>query len=153
MNPWQPGRAEIDDLIARGHLRRLQGASHGVKGLMDRARQQLASAHKLLNTDPGTAYVVAYDAAKHAGMALLAEQDLRATAAGGHLAIEGVLIAQFKGVFSKYRLLRRRRNELDYPTGPDDFAATAEAEKALEAVAEIVDSAQKILTTGALPLY
>jgi hypothetical protein len=153
VSPWDPGRPEVDELLAKGHLRRLRGASHGVTSLMDRARQQLASAHSLLGTDPGTAYVVAYDAAKHAGMALLAEQDLRGTPEGGHVAIEKALAAQFKGVFQRFGSLRRRRNELDYPTGADDFTDPTEAAKALATVTEIVESAQKVLDAGALTIY
>ena len=59
MSPWGPGRAELDELLEKGQLRRLRGARHGVEPLMDRARQQLASARALLGQDPGTAYVVA----------------------------------------------------------------------------------------------
>ncbi len=120
---------------------------------MDRARQQLTTARAVVSDDPGTAYVVAYDAAKHAGMALLAEQDLRPTPLGGHVAIERALTAQFKGVFQRFGSLRKRRNELDYPTGPEDFTDPAEAVRALEVVAEIVESAQKLLDAGALTLY
>ena len=120
---------------------------------MDRARQQLASAHSLLEADPGTAYVVAYDAAKHAGMALLAEQDLRPTPEGGHVAIEKALAAQFQGVFQRYGTLRRRRNELDYPTSSDDFTNPTETTKALATVTDILEAAQKILTAGALTIY
>lgn len=120
---------------------------------MGRARQQLSSAEALLHTDPATAYIVAYDAAKHAGMALLAEQELRPTAAGGHLAVEKALTAQFKGVFDNYGRLRRRRNELDYPTGPEDFANSIEAEKALRSATGVVEAAQQILDRAVLTSY
>jgi hypothetical protein len=153
VSPWGPGRLEVDELLTRGHLRRLRGASHGVASLMDRARQQLASAHSLLDTDPGTAYVVAYDGAKHAGMALLAEQDLRPTPEGGHGAIEKALAAQFKGVFQRHGSLRRRRNELDYPTSGDDFTNPTETTKALATVTDIVEAARKVLDAGALTIY
>ncbi len=59
-----------------------------------------------------TAYVVAYDAARHAAVALLAEQNLRVTAEGGHLAVDQALNAQFGGVFSSFSRLRRRRKRL-----------------------------------------
>jgi len=120
---------------------------------MDRARQQLTTARGVVSHDPGTAYVVAYDAAKHAGMALLAEQDLRPTPLGGHVAIERALVAQFQGVFQRFGSPRRRRNELDYPTGPEDFTDAVEAGRALDVAAEIVESAQKVLDSCALTIY
>lgn len=143
----------IEDLIATGKLNRLRGADTGVKGLMARARQQLRSSRALLQDDPATAYVVAYDAAKHAAMALLAEQNLRPTAEGGHVALEKALTAQFKGVFDRFGRLRRRRNELDYPTGPEDFADTTEADQALDAAAAIVEDAGRILQQGVLTTF
>jgi hypothetical protein len=120
---------------------------------MDRARQQLISARSLSDSDPSTAYVVAYDAAKHAGMALLAEQNLRPTAVGGHLAIERALRAQFQGVFASFSTLRRRRHELDYPSGPEDLAAVEETQKANTDAAAIVDAAQQILDQGVLTVF
>lgn len=153
MNAWQPGSSVIDELIDTQKITRLTGADAGVAGLMARAHQQLESAANLLASDPATAYVVAYDAAKHAAMALLAEQNLRATAEGGHMAIEKALVAQFQGVFDGFGRLRRRRNELDYPTGPDDFAETDETTKALTAARDMVDSAQRLLDQGALTVY
>lgn len=52
--------AGCDTLIAERHIERRPGADTGVEALL----------------------------AKHAGMAVLAEQNLRATSAGGHVAIE-----------------------------------------------------------------
>ncbi|MCY7401457.1 MAG: hypothetical protein LH477_10975 [Nocardioides sp.] len=153
MSPWSPGVHVVRELIAEGKLSRLQGADAGVEGLMTRAGQQLASARSLLKSDPVTAYIVAYDAAKHAGMALLAEQNLRATAQGGHIAIEQALAAQFKGVFDGFGRLRRRRNELDYPTGPEDSAETAEAERALGVAASLVESARRLLDERVLTTF
>lgn len=141
MSPWSTGKDRIEDLLAAKKLTRLVGADAGVAGHMSRARQQLQSAALLLGQDPVTAYVVAYDAARHAAVALLAEQDLRVTAEGGHLAVEQALIAQFGGVFASFRRLRRRRNELDYPVGPEDFADGDEAAAAIVTSTEIVDNA------------
>lgn len=127
MSPWSTGKDKIEDFIAARKLTRLVGADAGVAGHMSRARQQLKSATLLLEQDPVTAYVVTYDAARHAAVALLAEQDLRVTAEGGHLAVEQAISVQFGGVFSSFTRLRRRRNELDDPVGPEDFADNAEA--------------------------
>jgi uncharacterized protein (UPF0332 family) len=148
MSPWSTGRAAVEELVAAGKLSRLTGADAGRPGLMRRAHQQLASAAALAKSDPATAYVIAYDAAKHAALALLAEQDLRPTTDGGHVAMEKALTAQFQGVFSGFGRLRRRRHELDYPSGDDDIADTAEAMKAIAAATSMVADADQILSQG-----
>lgn len=153
MSPWATGSATIDALIEAKEINRLRGAGSAADGFMARARQQLASAAQLVDSDPTTAYVVAYDAVKHAAMALLAEQDLRPTSTGGHVAIERALKAQFQGVFDGFGRMRRRRNDLDYPSGPDDFAEATEGKKALQSATEIVDQAQLILDRGILTIY
>jgi hypothetical protein len=86
-------------------------------------------------------------------MALLAEQNLRPTHEGGHLAMERVLTAQFQGVFSGFGRLRRRRNELDYPTSAEDFADDVEARRAVQDATTIVDSAAQILDRGILTTF
>ncbi len=119
MSPWAHGAHEIDTLLGAETLRRVTKADVGTTAVMQRAGQLLNSAENLLDTDPVTAYLVGYDGAKHAGAALLADQNLRA--------IERVLAAQFGPPFSRFRNLRRRRNELDYPSSADDFADQTEA--------------------------
>jgi uncharacterized protein (UPF0332 family) len=153
MSPWSAGANVVEELIATGKMSRLRGAGSGVEGLMARAGQQLQSSRTLLQSEPATAYVVSYDAAKHAAMALLAAQDLRPTAEGGHVALEKALTAQFKGVFAGFGRLRRRRNELDYPTGPEDFTDATEATRALNTAAAIVDDAKRVLEQGVLTTF
>lgn len=135
---------EIRALISKRHLQHLEGAREGTRGLLERANQLLNSATALADIDPATSVVVAYDAAKHAGMALLAARDLRPTAAGGHVAIEKALVAQFPKDFNGFRSLRRRRNELDYPSGPDDSADSPEAARAIESATRMVRAAHRI---------
>lgn len=150
MTPWAHGSDEIDQLIAVGSLQRVMRADVGTPALMKRAQQLIVSAKGLLSSDPVTAYIVAYDGAKHAGNALLAEQNLRST---DHVTIERALVAQFGSPFSRFRNLRRRRNELDYPSSADDFADEQEALKAVEYASEIVANASKILEQGFLTVY
>lgn len=150
---WPVGQQDVEALIDSGDVTRLTGADAGRPRLMERARQQLESASKLTDSDPVTAYVVAYDAAKHAAMALLAEQDLRATGDGGHHALEKVLVAQFQGVFAAFSRLRRRRNELDYPAGDEDVADSTEAARAITLATEIVEAAAELLSRGVLTVF
>lgn len=49
MTSWPVGADIVEELIAEGRLGRLRGASTGVTGLMDRARQQLLSATEIVD--------------------------------------------------------------------------------------------------------
>ena len=153
MSPWTRGSDEVDALLAARHLKRVTGADVGTRALMKRAQQLITSARSLVESDPVTAYIVAYDAAKHAGAALLAEQNLRATGEGGHVAIERTLDAQFGPPFARFGGLRRRRNELDYPASAEDFADEEEARQAILRAAEVVDNAAKVIEQGILIVY
>lgn len=72
MSGWQTGRAAIDDLLNRRALQQLPAATRSAASALARARQLLSSAAILLDTDPDSAYVLAYDAARQAGTAVLA---------------------------------------------------------------------------------
>lgn len=63
-----------------------------------------------------------------------------------HIAVERTLRAQFDPGFSDFHNLRRRRNELEYPSATAPEAATAdEAREALEAATGIVAQAERLL--------
>lgn len=53
--------------------------------------------------------------------------------------------SQFGPVFRQFGALRRRRNELEYPTRPGNDATTDEARDAVERAAEIIDDAARLL--------
>lgn len=153
MNPWNQGSTELEDLLEAKDIERRPGADAGTHALIARAHQQIESARSLLQSDPVTAYVIVYDAARHAGAALLAEQNLRATTTGGHVAIERALAAQFGGTFTRFRNLRRRRHELDYPASDEDFADEKETALAIDAAAVIVQDAQTVIDKGILTQF
>jgi hypothetical protein len=88
--------------------------------------------------------VLAYDAARQACTALLAQQGLRPTTAGGHYAVEESVRAQFGTILRPFGA-RRRRNELEYPLDPADRASVAETAEGIRAAAELIDAAAKIL--------
>lgn len=92
-----------------------------------------------------SAYVLAYDAARFACIALLAQQGLRATTSGGHYAVERTVRAQFGEGFRPFADLRRRRNELEYPRLPADTATADEAEQAVEVARRLISAAGKLL--------
>lgn len=67
-----------------------------------KARRTLASASELVHSDPDSAYILAYDAARFACTAVLSHQGLRPTTAGGHYAVDTAVRDQFGGPFEKF---------------------------------------------------
>ncbi len=101
-------------------------------------------------TEPGDALefphpVLAYDAARYATTALLAQQGLRTATAGGHVTVESVIRAQFGDGFRGFGFLPRRRNELEYPTAGTAASDVDEANDAAAQSGGIVQAAEKLL--------
>ncbi|MGH3358897.1 MAG: hypothetical protein ACRDO7_08835 [Nocardioidaceae bacterium] len=76
--------AEVEELLKTQELQQVAGGQANGDSLLQRANRAVASASEIVGTDPTSAYVLAYDAARHAGTALLAHQGLRPTRKGGH---------------------------------------------------------------------
>jgi hypothetical protein len=145
MPRWARGEAEIEQLIARSELESVTGAAADGGPLLDQARRTAATAAGLVSSDPYSAYVLAYDAARFACIALLAQQGLRATTSGGHYAVGQSARAQFGDGFRPFGALRRRRNELEYPHLPADTATSEEAEHAAATAQQLIAAASQLL--------
>ena len=142
MARWVRGEAEIERLIAIGHLEVVTGAQANGTPLLEQAKRTAATAARLVGDDPYSSCVLIYDAARFACIALLAQQGLRATTNGGHYAVEQAVRAQFGEGFRPFGALRRRRNELEYPNTP---TATPTAEEA----GESAGTAERLITAAA----
>jgi HEPN domain-containing protein len=151
MTRWARGQAEIDQLLGGRELQRIIGAAANGEPLLEKAARTLSTAARNVEVDPDSAYVLAYDAARYSGTALLAHQGLRATTSGGHYAVEKALRAQFGEGFRGFGALRRRRNELEYPTIPGETTTRDEADEAIETVQKLFAAAEKLLPS--LELY
>ena len=112
---------------------------------LDKARRTSFTAALILDSDPESALVLAYDAGRQIGTGLLAQQGLRPTTAGGHVAVTRVVIDQFNGRFTGLDTLRRRRNELQYPSYPGDQVDYREAGAAIATVRGLLSDAAKLL--------
>lgn len=146
MSAWARGETAVEKMLAERALQRVPAAHSGAPASLARAHRLLTYAAALLDTDPDTVVVLAYDAARQAGTAILAQQGLRATVSGGHIAVERTLRAQFAPGFSDFHYLRRRRNELEYPSATAPETATAdEAREAVAAATGIVVQAERLL--------
>lgn len=145
MARWTIGEAEIEAFIAGGSLQKITGAAANGAPLLSKASTTLNTARSAVETDPDSAFVLAYDAARQALTALLAHQGLRPTTRGGHYAVEHAVRAQFGQGFRQFGALRRRRNELEYPERPGDGATPAEAAAAIDHAQSIVTAAQGLI--------
>ena len=142
---WSTGEATVERLLAAGHVERVQGAQADGASWLDRARRGLQAARVLAESAPDSSVVLAYDAARQACVALLAQQGLRPTTVGGHYVVEEVIRAQFGPALRAFGGLRRRRNELEYPLFPTEQASAAEAAETLKTAGEIIDAASKLV--------
>lgn len=145
MPRWKRGETTVERLLASGDLDAIGKSVSDGSAVMEQAKRRLKVAEAALVIDPDAAYTNAYDAARLAATALLTQQGLRPTTAGGHRAVEEALLAQFGQGFSKFSVLRRRRHELDYPDTSYSEASDGEAQDALSTARLFVDTAAKIL--------
>lgn len=145
MSKWAPGEAVITRLISEGRLQEIIGAQADGLPWLNKAKKTLGTAEAIIKDDPESGYVLAYDAARHACTALLIQQGLRPTTVGGHSAVEQAVRAQFGDGFRAFGTLRRRRNELEYPSFPGDLADTAEASQAVGSSRSLVTAAEQLL--------
>src|SRR5450759_991052 len=147
MSRWPRGEAEIEQLIATKQFQRVVGGQANGEHLMEKAARTVATAGEIALDDPDSAYVLAYDAARYSATAMLAQQGLRPTTSGGHYAVEVALRAQFGDGFRAFGAMRRRRNELEYPSGPGETTTTEEAIVAIADAERLHRAAQQLLTT------
>ena len=147
MSRWPRGEAEIEQLVASKQLQRVVGGQANGEHLLERAARTVATASEIAPDDPDSAFVLAYDAARYAATALLAQQGLRPTTSGGHYVVEVALRAQFGDGFRSFGAMRRRRNELEYPTGPGENTTPGEAVTAITDAEHLLRAAQQLLPT------
>jgi len=102
MSRWPRGEAQIEQLIATKQLQQVIGGQANGAHLLQKASRTLETAGEIADQDPDSAYVLAYDAARYSGTAILAHQGLRPTTSGGHYAVEVALRAQFGDGFRPF---------------------------------------------------
>ena len=145
MSRWKRGETTVAKLLTDRHLQRISGEMTDGRAWLDKAGRTLSTAALILDSDPESALVLAYDAGRQIGTGLLAQQGLRPTTAGGHVAVTRVVIDQFNGRFTGLDTLRRRRNELQYPSYPGDQVDYREAGAAIATVRGLLSDAAKLL--------
>jgi hypothetical protein len=74
MGRWSQGAQEVEQLLARRHLEKARGARADGTPWLDKAQRRLETAEAIAVDDPESAFILAYDAARFVGEALLAQQ-------------------------------------------------------------------------------
>jgi non-ribosomal peptide synthetase component E (peptide arylation enzyme) len=151
---WDRGREEILGMLERGELGPIVADLDLATHLITSARRHLKSAEAVADEDPELAYAALWDAIRKAMTAMLQAQGLRPTTAGGHLAVQHAVRAQFGASMGallrpvdRIRTTRRAVSYLDEETWVDAEAVRAD----LPAAQAIVDAAEKAVQQ--LPVF
>jgi hypothetical protein len=152
---WNRGKARVEELLRDGELATVPPSETLARRLIDESVRHLASANAIADTDATGCYQLAYDAARKACSALLAEQGLRATTRGGHVAVQDTVREQFGGsrgmkAFDALSGMRRRRAASEYPDSTSPTISSDDANDAITASQAILDAAQQILDSNRL---
>jgi len=145
MTRWQRGEADVERLLAEGELQSLTGAAADGAQWISKARRTLSTAMGAADADPDSAFTLAYDAARFACTALLAQQGLRGTTKGGHYVVEVAVRGQFGATFDRYGGLRRQRNDIEYPVMVAARLTPNDAQSAIAVATELIDAAEQLL--------
>lgn len=144
MARWTRGESDVESWLSGRQLEEIRGAATDGRRLLDEAKKRLSTAQGVQD-DPNGAFTLAYDAARLACTALLAQQGLRPTRDGGHIVTERAMRTQFGDGFRDFGWMRRRRNEVEYPATPDVAVSTDELRDAIAATGKMIDNADQLL--------
>lgn len=142
---WTTGSADIQKLLAARELTRIAGdATEGTEWIA-MAETRLNSAQSIRSDDPESAFILTYESVHIVGMGILAQQGLRPTTTGGHIAVETALRAQFGDSFTAYGWMRRTRHQSMYPAFPGDQISEEVVGEAFDDAHAMIDAARKLV--------
>ncbi len=155
---WAQGRERVEELLSAGELERVASSEALVGRLVAEAEKHLAAAEAIEAIDETGAFQLAYDGARKACSALLAQQGLRSTTRGGHVAVQDTMRAQFGGrggvtAFDSLPRLRRKRAASEYPDAETPTTTGDDARDAVEAAHGIIAAVKSLLETGDLDRF
>ena len=146
---WEQGRVEIDSMLAAGELESVPPSREHADRLLDQARRHLDSAEKTCDSDPEGAYGTLYDAGRKSLWAILANQGLRPTNTGGHLAVYHAVKAQLDPPMGQqlrpFDRMRRQRNDAEYPRVDTPELLPDDIRDDLPKISAIVEIAERVL--------
>ncbi|HSZ46572.1 MAG TPA: HEPN domain-containing protein [Streptosporangiaceae bacterium] len=154
---WQPGHDKIAELLQARELERVTADRAVAQLLLDDAGRHLDTAETArLSGDLSGAYQLAYDALRKSAASLLAEQGLRATSRGGHVALQDAVVAQFGATvraFRSFSRIRRARNSFEYPSTSSPGPAAEDVGDAIAAASQARDAAITIMHQNVLSTW
>ncbi|MDP3894677.1 hypothetical protein [Nocardioides sp.] len=146
---WEQGRAQIDAMLSDGEVERVHPSREHAHRLIEQARRHLASAQTTCESDPEGAYGTLYDAGRKSLWAILANQGLRPTRQGGHLAAYHAARAQLDPPMGPqlrpFDRMRRQRHDVEYPDVDTPELVADDIRDDLPKIAAIVDIAERLL--------
>ena len=154
---WEQGRAVIDGLIEQGRLGRVAPNRAHADALLEQATQALKSARTLADTEDAiTAFAAAYDAARKALTAILANQGLRPVGGeGGHAVLREAVLAQLEPPRQEavrgFGWMRQVRNRSAYPEPSSPTATGSQVAEGIDAAAAMIEVARAVIP--AMPVY
>ncbi|WP_454850779.1 HEPN domain-containing protein [Promicromonospora soli] len=152
---WEQGRDKIETLLRDRHIERVSPSREQANFLLDQARRHIATAGAQAEADPALAYSALYDAARKSLVAILANEGLRPTSAGGHIATYDAVAAQLVpplgSQLSGFHRMRRMRNSNEYPNFDEPNAEAQDVFDDLPEAEAIIAIANRVLDQ--MPVY
>jgi len=153
---WEQGRAVVDALIDEGRVQKVAPSRDLADVMLARARTHLKTAADVASTDPTGAFQMAYDGARKALAAILANQGLRATTTpGAHAVLLEVCLAQLDPpmgrVLKHFDWMRRIRNCAEYPALDSPEINQTDVADAIQFGIQIAEVAEHVLDS--MPVY
>jgi hypothetical protein len=146
---WDQGRADIDRMLADRRLQRVPASREHAERMLAQARKHLTSAQQVCGDDPEGGYALLYDAGRKALTAILGNQGLRPTSAGGHLAVYEAVRAQLDppmgAALRPFDRIRRQRRDAEYPHVDAPELDAADVQEDVPKVQAILDLAARVL--------
>jgi hypothetical protein len=152
---WNQGRNEIEQMLTNGELERVPPSRAHADRLMAQAGRHVTSAETICESDPEGAYDTLYDAARKSLWAILANEGLRPTTKGGHLAAYQAVRAQLDPPLGQqlrpFDRMRRHRRDAEYPSVDTPELTADDVRDDLPLVRSILEIAGGVLDT--MPVY
>lgn len=155
MPPWNQGRAVIDQLLKEQRLERVMASRGLADAMIAQAQSHLDSAAAVAASDSAGAFQLAYDAARKALAAILANQGLRPKGLGAHYTVYDAVKAQLHPplgpVIDPFNWMRSLRNSTEYPSVETPTASPDDVTEAIPAARKLIDLARRVIDQ--MPVY
>ena len=156
MTRWEQGRTTLDQLLDEERLQKVAPSRQLADVMIARATTHLATAEAIADSDPTAAFQTAYDGARKALVASIADQGLRTTTSpGAHAVLLEACLAQLDpplgATLRHFDWLRRTRSGAEYPALNAPELTALDVADAIRFARDIVTVAARVL--DAMPPY